>query len=209
MDNFDRLEKVRAYCGLSYRALAKELGLSTPQSFYDIKSGKVKISERLADKIQERFNINKRWLLTGDGEMMNERDVEVYSPNTVPLLPIYVKGGSLQDFSDSVMEHDCERLISPVKDAEMAITVSGDSMTPEFPSGSYVFLKKINSRAFIEWGRTYVLDTVNGAIIKKVLPGPSEDCIICSSVNPEYKDFQVHLQDVFGMYRVLLMMALK
>lgn len=160
--------------------------------------------------IESKFpDVNKSWLYTGDGQVVNEKDAEVYTPHTVPLLPIYVKGGSLQDFSASVMEHDCERLISPVKDAEMAITVSGDSMTPEFPSGSYVFLKKINSRAFIEWGRTYVLDTVNGAIIKKVLPGPSEDCIICSSVNPEYKDFQVYLQDVFGMYRVLLMMALK
>lgn len=34
-------------------------------------------------------------------------------------------------------------------------------MAPEYPSGSRILIKRIDEKAFIEWGRVYVLDTMN------------------------------------------------
>ncbi|MDR0660069.1 MAG: hypothetical protein LBG19_04550 [Prevotellaceae bacterium] len=49
-------------------------------------------------------------------------------PTYVPLLPISAQGGSLNDFIVSVKDRDCERIVSPIKGADFAMTVAGDSM---------------------------------------------------------------------------------
>ncbi|MFC2488713.1 MAG: helix-turn-helix transcriptional regulator [Prevotella sp.] len=128
---------------------------------------------------------------------------------SVPLLPISAQGGSLNDFVVSVKDIECEKVISPIKGVDYAITVSGESMSPEYPSGSQVLIKKINERAFIDWGRVYVLDTCNGTVIKRLFPSDTTGCVVCKSINPEYPPFEVSMEDVYGVYRVLMCMSMK
>lgn len=130
---------------------------------------------------------------------------------TVPLLPISAQGGSLNDFLVSVKEFECERIISPIKGIDFAITVSGESMAPEYPNGSQVLAKKVNEAAFIEWGEVYVLDTCNGTVIKKLLKSENKDCVVCTSINPDpsFAPFEICKKDIYGVYRVLMCMARK
>lgn len=139
------------------------------------------------------------------------KDENVESPTTVLLLPMYAHGGTLNDFVTYAKENDCEKVISPIGGVDFAIQVSGDSMAPEYPNGSRVFIKRINEKAFIEWGKTYVLDTCNGIVVKRIVPSEKEGCVKCVSINPApiYAPFDVSLSDVFGMYKVLLCMAVK
>lgn len=163
------------------------------------------------------------WLLTGEGSMLvenspselNQTPSEVEKTSSeektmqIPLLPISAQGGSLNDFVTSVDVTECEMIISPIKGADYAITVSGESMSPEYPSGSQVLIKKINERAFIDWGRVYVLDTCNGTVVKRLFPAETPDRVLCKSINPEYPPFEVSLEDVYGVYRVLMCMSMK
>ena len=96
-----------------------------------------------------------------------------------------------------------------MRQVDFALTVTGDSMAPEYPSGSQVLVRKVDERAFIEWGRVYVLDTCNGTVIKKLNPGRDDDEVLCVSVNPDYQPFYVKLSDVYGLYRVMMCMTLK
>ena len=130
----------------------------------------------------------------------------------IPLLPISAQGGSLTEFTVQLKDNgnDWERIVSPIKNVDFAIPISGDSMAPEYPQGAKVLIKKINEKAFIEWGKVYVLDTCNGIIIKKVEPIAGEDnCVLCVSLNPNYKPFKVCFSDINGFYRVLMVMSLK
>ena len=129
----------------------------------------------------------------------------------VPVLPVSAQGGSFNDFVASVKAGDCERIASPIKGVDFVIRVSGDSMSPEYPNGSMVFIKRINERAFIEWGKVYVLDTCNGTVIKKIEPGTNDDELVCVSINPAFKPFKVCLKEdiIYGIYRVLLCMSMK
>ena len=168
------------------------------------------------DKIKKNFQqLNMEWLLTGEGQMMQEPSQhetqadDADKGNMVRLVPISAMGGSLAEFASSAMYFDCEQVVSPVKGADFIISVTGESMAPEYPSGSKVIIKKINERAFIDWGRTYVLDTCNGAVIKKIMPGSTPDCVRCVSINPDYPDFEVAFADMYDMYRVLMMMCEK
>lgn len=128
---------------------------------------------------------------------------------TVPLLPTSARAGTLADFAQTVTEYDCERIISPVKGADYAIQVTGDSMAPEYEPGCHVLIKKIFEDQFVEWGKTYVLDTMNGSVIKKIFPTEDPAVIECRSVNPKYPPFRVKCEHIHGWYRVLMILALK
>lgn len=127
----------------------------------------------------------------------------------VPLLPTSARAGTLADFAQTVTEYDCERIISPVKGADYAIQVTGDSMAPEYEPGCQVLIKKIFEDQFVEWGKTYVLDTMNGSVIKKIFPTEDPAVIECRSVNPQYPPFRVKCEHIHGWYRVLMILALK
>lgn len=138
-------------------------------------------------------------------------DVSPVSKDSIPLIPIDSVGGFLTEFNaDGVTPSQCEYITTPIKGATMAIRIIGDSMTPDYPNGSTIFIKKIQEDIFIEWGNPYVLDTENGVVCKIVQPCDDNDNIIeCQSINPLYKPFKVAKKYIRGWYRVLMVMALK
>lgn len=131
------------------------------------------------------------------------------SSKTLPVIPIEAMAGTLGEFADSVQAYDCERMISPIKGADYAIKVCGDSMTPEIPNGSQILIKKIYEEEFVEWGKIFCLDTKNGAVIKRVYPTADPEMVECRSINPEYPPFRINVKHINGWYRVLMVLALK
>ena len=125
------------------------------------------------------------------------------------VIPTEAMAGTLGEFADSVQAYDCERMISPIKGADYAIKVCGDSMTPEIPNGSQILIKKIYEDEFVEWGKIFCLDTKNGAVIKRVYPTDDPEVIECRSVNPDYPPFKVNTKSIFGWYRVLMVLSMK
>lgn len=213
----DRFDKFLKHKGINDNQATKLLGFSTGTISKSREKGR-DLSDRSAEKALNFFqDLSRVWLLTGVGEMINNPNQPAEAKENdstddvamVPLLPIAALAGSLSDFAVSVMYSDCEQVVSPIRGADLAITVSGESMTPEYPNGSQIFIKRINEKAFIEWGRVYVLDTVNGSVVKRVFPSDDENRIKCVSTNPEYPPFEINMQDVNGIYRVLLCMSVK
>lgn len=131
-------------------------------------------------------------------------------PMRVPLIPVEAHAGSLADFADAVNDYDCELVVSPVRGASFAIQVMGDSMAPAYPSGAKILCQRIDETAFVEWGRVYLLDTVNGALLKQIRKSEAPGCVTCCSLNPspEYAPFDVETQHIRAWYRVLMIMSL-
>lgn len=212
------MNEVLEYTKTNSKQLAESLGFERPQAIYDILNPlkKVGISKNMADKICNAYPlINKIYLLTGEGNLiLNEdsKNTENKSGFKTYLLPMSAMGGSLTGFTSSAMLKDCEAIISPIENVDFAISVYGDSMAPEYPSGSRVLIKKINPNIFIDWGKAYVLDTPNGVIIKEVHECKDKPGYIrCHSINPDpkFSDFDVPLSEVYGIYRVLMCLSAK
>lgn len=143
-------------------------------------------------------------------EKLDESGRAIQPPaDSLLVIPTGARAGTIADFCDAVHEYDCERIISPVKGADFAMQVAGDSMSPEYPSGSQIIVKKINAAAFVEWGKVYVLDTENGAIIKVVRRTADPDVVECVSLNPAYQSFTINTSFIRGWYRVIMVLALK
>ena len=214
----DRTIEFVKYKGITMKSFEIKCGLSTG---YVTSMRKGFGTDKLNNVLTAFPELNRDWLLYGEGEMLKESKSIPHKVDSgvadkavesfVPLLPVYAYGGSLNDFATSVNEYDCEKVISPIVGVDFSIQVSGDSMAPEYPNGSRIFIKKINERAFIEWGKTYVLDTCNGTVVKRIIPSEREGYIQCVSINPDpvYAPFEVALADVFGMYKVMLCMSIK
>lgn len=206
----DRLIKYLEVNKISKSEFGRRIGVSS--AF--ITSMRQSMQPDKLERIALNFpDLNTEWLMTGKGEMIKGEAILTQADygniKMIPLLPMAAQGGSLNDFIVSVKPDDCEKIVSPIKGAEFAMTVSGDSMEPEYPSGAKILLKKINERAFIEWGRVYVLDTCNGSVIKKIMPGPSAEAVTCVSLNEHYPPFEVAFGDMYGMYRVLMLLSEK
>ena len=212
IERFDKYMKTK---GLNDNKVTNSLGLSIGTLGKSRKENR-DLSEKNIEKILNFYtDLNRTWLLTGEGSMFTtEPSLAGFNEleyTRVPLLPISAQGGSLNDFVVSVSLQDCEKIISPINGADIAITISGDSMADEYPNGSIVLAKRINERAFIDWGKVYVLDTCNGVVVKALTPSEKENCIRCVSINPApiYAPFEVALNDIYGVYRVMLCMAKK
>lgn len=208
----ERFDKYMKYKGLNDNKVTNSLGFSVGTLGKSRKENR-DLSDRNIETILKFYtDLSRIWLLTGEGEMLVNNETlpeQTHDTYRIPLLPISAQGGAFNDFVVSVQESECERVISPIKNADFAISIQGDSMAPEYPSGSQVLIKRINERAFIEWGKTYVLDTCNGSVVKNLYPSDDPNKVICKSINPDFPPFEVSLSDVYGVYKVLMCMALK
>lgn len=191
----------------SQREFAQLLGLTEGTISKALKGEKNYASDIMIARINalmfEKFGETPEW----DKEPVPE--TEGGEPLTLPVIPTKAMAGTLGEFSQGIKAYECERMISPIKGADYAIKVSGDSMIPDIPNGSTILIKKIFEEEFVEWGKVFCLDTKNGAIIKRVYPTENPDVVECRSINPEYPPFKVHVKNINGWYRVLMVLSFR
>lgn len=196
----------------SQKDFANLIGFSEASISRALKGDERFLTDSLISKIQAYLNFGTTAVSREAVAMFPALDSAI-SPaqpkDTLLVIPTEAMAGTLGEFADSVASYDCERMISPIKGADYAIKVCGDSMSPEYPSGCQVLIKKVNERAFVEWGKVYVLDTENGAVVKKIRKTSNDSVIECVSLNPEYQPFTIETKYIRGWYRVLMMLSLK
>lgn len=209
-----RLLDLISALGLTGYKLEKVIPEFTQSKLTHIKSGRNELSNDLLDKMITKWpSINVEWLLTGNGGMFKGQESSApINPECLyyaPKLPVSAMAGTLEGFTSSINQWDLENIVVPIKGIDLVIPISGDSMKPDYPEGSLLLTKKIDEKAFIEWGKVFVLDTRNGVVIKQVYPGDEESKIKCVSINTAYPSFDVYKSDIFGWYIVLMIMARK
>ncbi len=121
----------------------------------------------------------------------------------IPLLSVSAMAGYFKG-DNQVLEYDCERFIIPTfKDAEFLINIKGGSMYPKYSSGDIVACKKLPRDTFFQWNKVYVLDTVQGPLIKRIQEGTDADSLLIISDNPDYKPFELNKSQIRGIAIVI------
>lgn len=162
-------------------------------------------AERMRRLMELYPELNRDWLLYGEGEMLNDRDEPSATADgyAVPLLPVEASAGTMSQISQGVMPYECETIMSPVKGVDMAIKVCGDSMEPTFSNGDTLLIRKINDKAFIPWGHPVVIDTENGVLVKALYPGDTTGEVQARSHNPAYPPLDIPKSTVYGLYKII------
>jgi phage repressor protein C with HTH and peptisase S24 domain len=151
--------------------------------------------------------VNPEWLLTGVGEMLRASApvaVRAVAPQQgIPLIPVAAMAGYGAG-DTTVLEHEAEMFVVPVfKEAEFLIAVRGSSMYPKYNSGDIVACKKLPLDTFFQWNKVYVLDTSQGALIKRVSKSENPDHILIVSDNEKYPPFDLHRSEIRALAIVL------
>lgn len=159
--------------------------------------------EKLNNVLTVFPELNREWLLYGEGSMLNE-DLSCTSSlkkkeeksDTRPRIPYDAAAGTLTETIEGVTEYQCEEVpvISAFPHYDFTIRVVGRSMEPEYFAGDEVACLKVNEKRFLQWGRVHVLDTTQGVVIKRIYD--DGDCITCRSYNPEFSDFSIPKEDI-------------
>ena len=123
----------------------------------------------------------------------------------IPLIPIDAMAG-FGTGGVQVMDYDTQKYVVPEfteLNVDFMIRVKGSSMYPKYNSGDLVACKKlVLSDIFFQWNKVYVLDTDQGALIKRIKKG-SEDNLLIVSDNPAYEPYELHLSKIHAIAIVL------
>ena len=204
----EQVEKLKE-SGISYAEIAGKLKVKpqylTPLLNMDSGRG---VSEKFVSNFCEVFGINQNELFNRQkvyhAEPSNKSVVAQpiinskleLNPDGIPLIPIEAIAGFAK--GDAVaMEYDItERYLVPefsVRGVKYLIRVSGNSMYPKYSNGDILACRPITDVTFFQWGKVYVLDTDQGALVKRLFEGKDDSCIECRSDNKEhYPAFQIN-----------------
>ena len=124
----------------------------------------------------------------------------------IPLIPIDAMAG-FGTGAVQVMHYDTSQYIVPEfseLNVDFMIRVKGSSMVPKYNSGDLVACKKlVITDIFFQWNKVYVLDTEQGALIKRVKKGSRDNYILLISDNQNYDQFELHLSKIFAVALVV------
>lgn len=126
------------------------------------------------------------------------------SSEGIPLIPIDAMAGALTD-ERTVLEYECERYVVPAfKGADFLIPVKGSSMYPKYSSGDIVACQRVPmSDLFFQWNKVYVIDTNQGALIKRIKPGSDKDHVLIVSDNEKYDPFELPYSAIHAVALVI------
>ncbi|GHV13545.1 transcriptional regulator [Bacteroidia bacterium] len=162
--------------------------------------------------------IDKNWLLTGQGEMLRsekkpevkEYDIDnsgsdiISEPENKVVEETVLPERKLIPFFDAIVQAgtqvvaDMNNDIYPVElvdagdffqDATAVMAVHGDSMFPDYRAGSLIAIKEVNNKRLIIPGNDYVVETSEYRVIKRLKQNiEDKTCWIACSTNMEKWD---------------------
>lgn len=210
MSDWQRLENVIKWSGLSANAFSLVIGLKRAENIYQIKKGNHGISKELADRITTKYcNINAGWLLTGEGQMLlpedggNALSNDNSSDKRIKYFPDIDASATPTEMFDPENKNTHRYIIVPgFDDCEYALNVWGDSMFPILNSGEIILTKEWKE-SFVEFGLIYLIITkMNHRMIKYLQPGASDETLSCVSANKFYKPIEVKKADIIKLYLI-------
>jgi phage repressor protein C with HTH and peptisase S24 domain len=168
-------------------------------------SGSKSVSKKFLEKFAKEFKVDLSQFDTDDLDK-DILDNKINLEKRIPLVMVKVIGG-FGGSEFSIQESDIkEYYVIPKfknKQVDFMIEVEGPSMYPNYSSGDVVACTVISESKFIQWGKTHVVATKSqGIIIKKIKQG-SEGNLLMVSDNTGYDPFEVPIDDITGIARVV------
>ena len=214
----DNIRKLAEKEGITIGSIERKIGASKGVLSRAMTNG-TDIQAKWITAIVENYPyVSADWLLTGKGEMLNSSEssqkkmvkVSEQSQEGIPLIPLDAMAGYFEG-EMQVLLRDCERYIVPgMPRADFLITVKGDSMMPSYFPGDIVACVRVPIKdVFFQFGRVYVLDTNQGAIIKRIEKSEDDESILIGSENEKYSPFTLHLSQVRSIALVIGLIRLE
>lgn len=206
--------------GISKREFYTQIGVS--RGTLESKTG---ITEDIITKFITAYpTVSIEWLMTGYGEIYKTtKDFATTQTNKnnrqtlqrtndsqkgIPLIPIEAIAGIPSMDDSGIFFSDCNKYIIPEfesKGVDYMIRVSGSSMYPKYSNGDILACKFIKDVLFLQWGKIYVIDSSQGALVKRVFQDESnpDNLILVSDNKDNYPPFTFPKSDIRSLSIVI------
>ena len=211
--------------GLTQNEIAEQLGVS--KAYVNaLFAGRKEFGKKQAAIWENHFGLSKSWLLTGEGEMLKNSDVQSKIETESKPKDISDRDERLIPFYDVETTGGYNGLVSSSEEGALsgyiqpggwfdgretaAIRHVGDSMN-EYPNGCVLAVREVKEKHLLVPGRNYVIETREYRVTKRVQRGSRDNTIMLYSSNEDKYDdgrlihepFEVDLEDVLHIYSVL------
>ena len=170
------------------------------------------------EKIARSFDINLKWLLTGEGSMLEVcRSYDNTKADNIPTInkeyigsPYYnvdFIGGSDSLMNDQTINPDFYINYPPYnKDGVVWVNLTGRSMEPELNQGDIIALKPVTTPIqYLPIGEIYAIVTDEYRTVKRIRLSerPGYIWLIPSNTSPEYQEQEIPINMITKVYAVL------
>ena len=215
----ERTKKFINHLGISMKAFEQACGLS---SGYVTSMRKGFGQDKLNNVLNAYPELNREWLLYGEGEMLvaeKSTPEPKYSPAAIPFFEDFEFGCSPSGFDGALVTNKTTGYIMlPGLNADgdtFVVPARGDSMVnvanPErsIPNGALVAVRKMRLST-PRWGEVYALATADGCIIKRLYPSERDGYVRCVSFNSEeYPPFELETREIYDIGNVVAVVSVK
>lgn len=207
-----RIKEYMDFKKISISAFEKSIGLSNASFNKTLKSGGAIGTDKLEKTLSVYADINPRWLMTGEGPMLNDEKIEPAHTFTlltdrkvdvqdIPLYDLSATAGIMAIFNDLSITPDDYLRVPNLPPVDGAIYVRGESMTPLLKSGDIIIYKKLAlSLDSILWGQIYLLSFDAGGdtftVVKYIQKSDDPECIRLVSHNSHFEPNDIPLSSI-------------
>lgn len=202
IDIINRIKEARLKLGFKSGDFAKKAAVD-PRNYSSIENGNRPIGDRVIRDICNAHNINIKWLLTGEGEMLNEASHAGSTRRRIRYwVDVDATAGGVTLFDDMDEKKYIDMAIPEFGDCTDAVNLYGDSMLPLFKSGQIIILKEWRE-SFIDYGNVYLVITKNGnRMVKYLRRGSDAQHVLCVSENRDFDPFEIDRSDILRLFIV-------
>lgn len=214
----------------SKSSLASELGISASK-FSEILGKRMKAGTDVLAGLSSEFGISSQWLLTGEGDMIQDNSTLQISPPEsdthapeVQEMPAtdefeYVNndnGGKIPVVHELAfatidpedpgkIKADEVYYIKEFRNADFLMKMQGDYMSPKYRSGDLLACRNVKEDCFYQWGRIYALLTCHqGLIIGRVYEHFQNTIFVTvKPANPDYPEWVVPIDEIVRIALVI------
>lgn len=192
--------------------IASNFGIK-PSKFSEILNNRMNAGQDLLTSLSRIYGVSLNWLLTGEGSMISEEEIkpmpiatDAPTSDCLPLIPIEVMAGYNGTDMPGVALSECPMYCVPEfvsAGAQFLIRVSGSSMYPKYNSGDILACRRVPDITFFQWGKVYVIDSCQGAMVKRIFEGQQPGTITCKSDNQSYPPFTLPTSEIRSLSIVI------
>lgn len=201
-DTKTRLMQFIKHLGMTTRTFEIKCGMSNGY----IRSMRKGLGEDKLNNVLTNYpQLNRNWLLFGEGEMLHEPRIlpDITTPANIRYWEDVSATGGCLEFLENPDEHKVKMINVPrFNDCTDAVNIYGDSMYPVYKSGEIILIKPWKE-SFVDYGCCYLIVTKNGnRMVKYLKKSEDPDKILCVSENKHFDSFELNRSDILRLFLV-------
>ncbi len=174
---------------------------TTSSNFRGIAKNTPLNSTTIANIFAEFPDINLKWLITGAGKMFEEAqyiNVSMEQNDNTDTIPL-ISWDNVIAAMDGENLNGTPYLVPILQGADFLVSMRGNTMIPHYYAGDLLACKRIDAHSFIQWDNTYLINSPQGIIVRKVRKGKDDNHLLLVAENSQYDPFEMEKQHLYSL----------